>query len=158
MLRNKPLTYPDPRSINTPAYPSLKIAGAACLSLAIILGISPSGSTIATFFNKEGAAANAFQAGTWESAPPERAAPQEAAAQPDAPSLVFSEAQVVQSPDADEQQAGEPPAADMAPPEQDDAPSGVALGEVQVVDTPPADTTPADTPPAETPPEPPPSE
>jgi hypothetical protein len=158
MPQNKPLTYPGPKSISTPAYPSFRIVGVACLSLAVILGISPSGGTIASFFNKEGAAANAFQAGTWESAPPEKAAVQEEIVQPVMSSLLLSEVQVISPPDTGEQ-AKEQPAGDDTPPADSDAPPAVALSEIRVVDTPSVDVSPLAAPSgADAPPESPPSE
>ncbi len=122
MYQNHAPTY-DPKSTNALLYPSAKIAGAVLLATMALLGVSPVGATISGFFNQEGTAANAFQAGTWETQPTlsTTSPPLE---------LTFSNVEVV-DPVEDT-----PPPEDVVPP----AEPVVTLSEVQVVDPPPAET------------------
>jgi hypothetical protein len=138
-LNNVP-TY-DQESIKVLAYPSAKIAGALVLATMALLGVTPVGGTIAGFFNHEGTVANAFQAGTWETAPPPKAAASDVTQ--DAPlELTLSSVEVVNT----------PPQEDTPPLGESAAEPTVTLGEVHLVDPPAEAPPPAETqPPPEAP-------
>lgn len=125
------------------AYPSLKIVGIACLSLTIILGISPTGNTIASFFNKESSGASAFQAGTWENPPPQIVLDTVENGSLVISELRLSSPEIIDSSDQapappEEALAEQPASTEEVPPA--DTPPDVILSEVVVVDTPPVET------------------